>query len=205
MKLAIATTLAASAAAFAPASKQASTTSLSAGFENELGAQAPLGFWDPLNMVYEQDQDRFDRLRYVEIKHGRIAMLAVTGHIVTTAGVRLPGDIDYHGTSFASIPVGLAGLKSIPTEGIIQIVAFIGFLELFVMKDVNGTGDFPGDFRNGGSKSWDKLSEEDKLKKRAVELNNGRAAQMGILGLMVHEMMGGSGYVINDLLGYPVN
>ena len=64
---------------------------------------------------------------------------------------------------------------------------------------------FPGDFRNGGSKSWDKLSEEDKLKKRAVELNNGRAAQMGILGLMVHEMMGGSGYVINDLLGYPVN
>jgi hypothetical protein len=34
-------------------------------------------------------------LRYVEIKHGRVAMLAVLGHIVTTAGVRFPGDIDY--------------------------------------------------------------------------------------------------------------
>ncbi len=28
------------------------------------------------------------------------------------------------------------------------------------------------------------------MKKRAIELNNGRAAQMGILGLMVHEKLG---------------
>jgi hypothetical protein len=33
-------------------------------------------------------------------------------------------------------------------------------------------------------------SEEEKLKKRAIELNNGRAAQMGILALMVHEQLG---------------
>jgi hypothetical protein len=33
--------------------------------------------------------------------------------------------------------------------GLSQIIAFIGFLELFVMKDVTGEGEFPGDFRNG--------------------------------------------------------
>jgi hypothetical protein len=34
------------------------------------------------------------------------------------------------------------------------------------------------------------LAAETKLKKRAIELNQGRAAQMGILALMVHEQLG---------------
>ncbi len=51
------------------------------GFENEIGAQAPLGFWDPLGLLEGQDQEFFDKLRYQEIKHGRIAMIAVLGHI----------------------------------------------------------------------------------------------------------------------------
>jgi hypothetical protein len=203
MKLAIFSLLTATAAAFAPATQKSSTSALSMSFENEIGAQEPLGFWDPLNMVYNVDQDRFDRLRYVELKHGRIAMLAVTGHITTTSGARLAGDIDYSGTSFASIKTGIAGLSDIPTSGLLQIVAFIGFLELFVMKDVKGNGDFAGDFRNGFAPGWDKLSEEEKNEKRAIELNQGRAAQMGILGLMVHEQLGQDPYVINSLLGYP--
>ncbi|KAI2503687.1 fucoxanthin chlorophyll a c protein [Fragilaria crotonensis] len=143
MKIAVLFSLLASAGAFAPA-KTASQSSALKSFEKELGAQQPLGFWDPLGWVDGQDQARFDRLRYVELKHGRIAQLAVLGHIWTTAGNRLPGNIDYAGTSFASIKVGLAGLKDIPTFGLIQIVAFIGFLELFVMKDAKGTGEFPG-------------------------------------------------------------
>jgi hypothetical protein len=35
-------------------------------FENELGAQPPLGFWDPLGIVADGDQEKFDRLHYVE-------------------------------------------------------------------------------------------------------------------------------------------
>lgn len=198
--------LAGGASAFAPVAQQqsnkasSSTTRVDMSYESEIGAQKPLGYWDPLNFVYEQPQERFDRLRYVELKHGRIAMLAVTGHIWTTAGNRLPGMLSYS-QSFAETPTGLAALKSVPKEGILQIIAFIGFLELFVMKDVKGNGEFPGDFRNGFDFGWDKYSAEEKAEKRAIELNNGRAAQMGILGLMVHEVMDGEPYVINALGG----
>lgn len=170
---AIVALLAGVASAFAPSQQSATRTSLQA-FEDEIGAQEPLGFWDPLNFVYEQDQARFDRLRYVELKHGRISMLAVLGHLVTTSGYRLPGAIDKAGTEFASIKTGIAGLSQIPTNGLAQIVLFIGFLELFVMKDVNGEAEFMGDFRNGFAPGWKNLSEAEKTQKRAIELNNGR-------------------------------
>jgi len=199
---AILSLLVGTAAAFAPQQEASrASTSLSA-FDSELGSQRPLGFWDPLNMLDGVDQDRFDRLRYVEIKHGRICMLAVLGHIHTAFGARVPGDIDYSGTSFASIKTGTVGLADIPNAGLIQLFAFIGFLELFVMRD-RGDGEYPGDLRNGLF-TW-KASEEEQLQKRAVELNNGRAAMMGILGLMVHEQIDGEPYIINALCGEPSN
>ncbi len=103
MKLAILATLAASAAAFAP-SKVAQTSTALNVFEGELGVQPPLGFFDPLGLLDDADQERFDRLRYVEHKHGRICQLAFLGNIITRSGVYLPGDIKYSGTSFDSIP-----------------------------------------------------------------------------------------------------
>merc|ERR1711923_685130 len=156
MKLAIAALLAGSAAAFAPKA-QVSRISVATqmAFESELGVQPPLGFWDPLGLLDDADQEKFDRLRYVEIKHGRISMLAFLGQITTRAGIHLPGNIDYSGDSFDSFPDGWAavyGPNAIPTAGLAQIVLLAGFLELGVMKDsANGAapGDFPGDFRNG--------------------------------------------------------
>eukprot|EP00565_Helicotheca_tamesis_P007875 CAMPEP_0185723182 /NCGR_PEP_ID=MMETSP1171-20130828/108_1 /TAXON_ID=374046 /ORGANISM="Helicotheca tamensis, Strain CCMP826" /LENGTH=208 /DNA_ID=CAMNT_0028390849 /DNA_START=18 /DNA_END=644 /DNA_ORIENTATION=+ len=192
MKLIIAALLATSAAAFAPAKVAKTSTALNA-FEEELGAQPPLGFFDPLGMLDDADQERFDRLRYVELKHGRICQLAFLGQIVTRNGIHLSGPIDKAGDSFDSFPNGIAaviGPDSIPTAGLLQIIAFVGFLELGVMKDVLGTAEFPGDFRNGFIDfGWDSFDEETKLSKRAIELNNGRAAQLGILGLMVHEKL----------------
>jgi len=158
--------------------------------ESELGAQPPLGFFDPLGLLNDADQERFDRLRYVELKHGRIAQLAFLGNIITRAGIHLPGDIDYSGTSFDSIGNGwaaISGPNAVPQAGLAQLFIFVGFLELGVMKDVTGKAEFPGDFRNGFIDfGWDSFDEETKLQKRAIELNNGRAAQFGILGLMVH-------------------
>lgn len=191
MKSIIVASLFASAAAFAPTAPNArASTAVRMAFEDELGAQPPLGFYDPLGLVADGDQAKFDRLRYVELKHGRISMLAVAGYLAQEAGWRLPGNIDYSGLKFADVPNGFAALTTISGAGIAQIVAFIGFLEVAVMKDVVG-GEFPGDFRNDFIDfGWDTFDEDTKLAKRAIELNNGRAAQMGILALMVHEQLG---------------
>merc|ERR1711966_276514 len=197
MKMGALAALAGSAAAFAPAPAARSATSLSA-FESEIGSQPPLGFFDPLGLLDDADQERFDRLRYVEIKHGRIAQLAFLGQIVTRNGIHLSGNIDYAGDSFDSYPNGLAALfgpDAIPQAGLAQLVLAVGFLELGVMKDsANGAapGDFPGDFRNSALDfGWDTFDEETQASKRGIELNNGRAAMMCILGLMVHEQLGG--------------
>jgi hypothetical protein len=195
MKFAVLASLLATAAAFAPAKQAASSTTLRA-FESELGAQEPLGFFDPLGLVADGDAAKFERLRYTELKHGRICQLAFLGQITTRAGIHLPGSIDLEGNDFDEFPDGLAALfgpDAIPQAGLGQIVLFIGILELFVMKDVTGTGEFKGDFRNGALDfGWDTFGEKTKLKKRAIELNNGRAAMMGILGLMMHEQIEGN-------------
>jgi Chlorophyll A-B binding protein len=161
-----------------------------ASFDTAVGATLPLGFFDPLGLVADGDQAKFDRLRLVEIKHGRISMLAIVGYLVQEAGYRLPGNIDLSGTKFADIPNGYAGLEAISYAGKLQIFAFIGALEVFVMRDFVG-GEFPGDLRNNYIDfGWDSFDEATKLRKRTIELNQGRAAQMGILALMVHEQLG---------------
>lgn len=130
------------------------------------------------------------QLRYVEIKHGRVAMLATVGYLVEASGTRLGGDIALDGTKFADIPAGFDAIGAIPDAGLFQLFAFIGFLEIFVMKDITG-GEFIGDFRNEYIDfGWDTFDDDEKITKRGIELNNGRAAMMGILALMVHEKLG---------------
>jgi len=58
------------------------------------------------------------------------------------------------------------------------------------MRDIVG-GEFPGDFRNNFIDfGWDSFDDDTKFVKRSIELNQGRAAMMGILALMVHEQLG---------------
>jgi hypothetical protein len=189
MKSLIIASLLASAAAFAPAQSASKTSALNS-FEGELGAQAPLGFFDPLGLVADGDQEKFDRLRYVEIKHGRICMLGVVGYLVNAAGIYLPGDIDMSGTKFSDLGYGWDASTAVPVAGALQVFAFVGFLELAVMKDITG-GEFVGDFRNDAfDLGWDTFDADTQMTKRAVELNQGRAAQMGMLALMVHDKLG---------------
>ena len=52
------------------------------------------------------------------------------------------------------------------------------------MRDFVG-GEFPGDFRNDFIDfGWDTFTEDEKFVKRSIELNNGRAAMMGMLALV---------------------
>eukprot|EP01036_Dinobryon_divergens_P025871 gene25871-34460_t len=188
--------LAATAVAFTNVQRAVRSSSvLKMGFETEIGAQPPLGFWDPLGLLKDADEARFKRLREVETKHGRIAMLAILGHLVTTAGVRNPYDIA-PGIPFSSIKSGLGALESIPAAGTLQLIAFIGILEagFAIRKEEIEAAQIK-------ASGWDEATLNKKL---AIELNNGRAAQMGILALMVHEKLDNNPYIINSLLGFPV-
>ena len=49
------------------------------------------------------------------------------------------------------------------------------------------TGDLRNNYFDLG---WDTFDDATKARKRAIEINQGRAAMMGILGLMVHEQLG---------------
>jgi hypothetical protein len=68
MKFAIAASLLASATAFAPASQGKAFSSLKMSYENELGAIAPVGFFDPLGLSTNIDQETFDKWRVSEVK-----------------------------------------------------------------------------------------------------------------------------------------
>ena len=196
---AVLATILGSAAAFAPAQQTQTSTALNA-FENELGVQPPLGFYDPLGLLKNADQERFDRLRYVELKHGRIAQLAFLGHLWTSAGLRLPGYLSKElAIRFEDVPPGLAALDKIPLAGISQIFFFVGFLELAIWRQ--NPGSYPGDFSPGSGFPVGFVgnpSEEEQFVLRAKELNQGRAAMMGILALMVHEKLDGNPYIFFD-------
>mmetsp|Transcript_8694 Transcript_8694/g.15749 ORF Transcript_8694/g.15749 Transcript_8694/m.15749 type:complete len:198 (+) Transcript_8694:28-621(+) len=195
MKSVIIASLLASAAAFAPVSKPASTVALNNALGNELGALAPLGFFDPLGLVADEDQEYFDHLREVEIRHGRCAMLAVSGWLTTAAGIRLPGMED---APFGFKALTMEGLPS-EVRGTVPLTLMTVFLITCFMQDSTGENSFPGDYRNGLIDfGWDGKSKEWQDRKRSIELNNGRAAQMGILGIMVHEQLGN----LNDI-GLP--
>ena len=184
MKSAVLASLIAGAAAFAPAQTKTSSTALAASpFANEVGAVAPLGYFDPMGLCKDGNQDTFDRLRYSEIKNGRVAMLAVVGYLVTRAGVRIPG--------YEDVPSGFAAFEQMPESAAYFFGFTVAILEI-MMHDEPGTGnEHIGDFRNGFIDfGWDKFDAETKLKKRTIELQNGRAAMMGIWGIMVHEKMG---------------
>ena len=188
--------LAAGATAFAP--QQATSFSKTAlqAFENEIGATPINGemvCWDPLG--YCTDQASFDKFRALELKHGRVAMLAFLGYATTwNTDYRFPGCADFPGGHQAVFDIPIVDL-------LLPIFGVCGTLEMFVFKQKEGS--FPGDMGGGmypvgfGPKF---TTGFDETEIRTKELLNGRAAMMGWLSLLVHEQLDGKPFIFFDHL-----
>merc|ERR1719422_2337714 len=181
MKVAITALLVASASAFSPSPVSKATTSLKVS-EVELGVTEPLGVYDPLGWLSTQPES-FERRRAVERKHGRIAMAAVVGTIVHNNHIVFDGYLSpSQGLKFSDVPTGMAGIAAVPSAGLAQIFLVAALIELAWMP----ASQYDGDYGVG----WfgrDIEDPEEKARKLNVELNNGRAAMLGILGNMVAE------------------
>lgn len=186
-----------------------------------------LKFYDPLDFasvsIYDNDADQsIAWLRHAEIKHGRVAMAAFVGYIAQSNGVHFPWAMTTAGEPFpfaaGSPPEQWDALPDISKW---QIILVIGFLEWF--SEAAGThymrGGTPGKYPNfsdypellphpvpfnlfdpfGASRN---ASEEKKQRGLIVELNNGRAAQFGILGFLAEQKLEGSVPLLKGLVSH---
>ena len=164
-------------------------------------------------------------LRQAEIKHGRVAMAAFVGYCVQSNGIcfpwKLTGDLDFSAISAAGGPADQ--WDALPTAAKLQIVGFVGFLEWWSENkyalSMSGEkhymrggkpGVFPS-FNKGkiphpvplelfdpfGLQS--KMSPEAKEKSLLAEINNGRLAMIGIMGLI----SASKGLIVPGLDGLP--
>jgi light-harvesting complex I chlorophyll a/b binding protein 1 len=153
----------------------------------------PLGWLDPEKdpaSKFATFHANFERRRAVERKHGRIAMVAVVGMLFHNADIEFPGYLSKElGIRFSDVPNGMNGLFSIPLAGLTQIVFAIGVMELAIWP----ASDYTGDYGTGYGRPFvPNVLEGDELKyKLDMEINQGRAAMMGIFGAMVGEAVTG--------------
>jgi len=184
----------ASASAFAPSSTQSKSSSLNAKPVNkEIGVLPPIGFFDPLGFLkngpYGSPEQNFYHYRGVEVKHGRIAMAATVGMLVQEnyrfEGLLSPSE----NLSFSDVPNGLAALDVVPLLGWVQLAVLIGAHEVLVKQR---PGKKPGDFGTGylGVAMDDESAKQ--LRALNVEIQNGRLAMLGILGMFASENIHGT-------------
>lgn len=159
------------------------------GAETMLGAEFEeiAGVWDPCGFSTNADAKALHRYRCAEIKHGRVAQLAVVGMVMGDV-FQLPGALTLGGLKFADVPAGLGALQAVPPLGWAQILLLAGLLETGPFKqDPNKA---PGDV---ASFSWwvrydDAPTKDRKLK---AELKNGRLAMLAVSGMVAQQLVTG--------------
>lgn len=102
----------------------------------EVGATAPLGFFDPAGFTKDIDEKGFKKLRAAEIKHARGAMMGALGLLVQSV-YKFPG--------YESVPSGLAAQWTEPGSNSLWLLfGAIGCLELG-LSPWKEDPDTPGD------------------------------------------------------------
>mmetsp|Transcript_34658 Transcript_34658/g.63730 ORF Transcript_34658/g.63730 Transcript_34658/m.63730 type:complete len:222 (-) Transcript_34658:139-804(-) len=211
MKLVIASLLAGSAAAFAPAMNSASSSTAMGAFniDNMPGALAPMGFFDPLGFAAKADEKTLKRYREAEVTHGRVAMLAVIGFLV---GESVEGSSFLFDAQISGPAISHPG--QIPDGWDALIVTFIGAAEaqraqIGWVDPADASYDQPGLLRDDyypGDIGFDPLGikpedpeELDVMITR--ELQNGRLAMLAAAGFLAQEAVDGLGIVEHFQVG----
>jgi len=166
-------------------------------FENELGVQAPVGFFDPFGLTKDGDVEAFKRRRETELKNGRVAMLACMGYIAPSAGPHFSGYCSPSmGLTFDEIPNGLAALSKVPGAGWCQIFLFCGLIEkgLYVYDPSRAPGDYANAGVLGVPNGSRMVDGEARTRKLNAELANGRLAMMAIIGMFFQDGLTGSAW-----------
>lgn len=146
----------------------------------------------PLRLIengpYGTPQQNYNHYRSVEVKHGRIAMAATLGQL-TQENYHFDGFISPSSNlQFADIPNGLGALHAVPLMGWVQIAVIIGLHEVIIKQRPNKV---PGDFGTGyfGLAMNDQSSRQ--IRALNIEIQNGRLAMLGILGMIASEKVHG--------------
>lgn len=158
------------------------------------GITDPLGFFDPLGFCSEATEGKIRFYREVELKHGRVAMLAALGFLV--------GE-QFHPLFGGSIDVpSYIAFQETPLQTFWPAVVFvIAGIEVFsVFTFQNPAGSEPWSIRtdhSAGDMGFDPLglkpANAAELKEmQTKEINNGRLAMIGIAGMIVQELISGS-------------
>jgi len=174
------------------ASRVAPSVAMSAITPGDIGTTKPLGVYDPLQLMTKMP-DKYRRWQEMEIKHGRFAMAATLHVILTEGGVRWPGYLSYaEDIKFSDMPGGaIASWAALPNLAWAQIVLIVALLDNSVLaqKPEKAPGDVIPFF-------WARYPDvpgfSGKEFKLNAERNNGRAAMMGIFGMLIHEGLTGN-------------
>jgi len=161
MKSTILLSLAASAAAFAPATTNSRASvavqESKADLESLAGDLNPVvKFYDPLNLAEAEfwgttNEETIGFLRHAEIKHGRVAMFAFVGYIVHANGIKFPWAMQMDGTPFPTGTNPPQLWDEVSDSAKWQIFSLIAFLEFWSeLSTPNHThymkGGKPGDY-----------------------------------------------------------
>merc|ERR1711934_1277456 len=138
------------------------------------------------------DEAALYRRRVVEIKHGRICMVAFLGMTVGPNDLIAPTHqllSPSQNIHFDDIPGGIAAIGAVPGAGWLQIVALVGVHELTIAKQdyTKVPGEIPTFL---GFKPED---PEVFRNKQLKELKNGRLAMIAVLGELMAQKVSGMG------------